>query len=92
MALNEVKQTSNTLKYNAIVTRLNECLAMNGKPVVTPDAAWIDATQKAVRAKTEKLEAELKTYKNNLIKESIRVCTLYIHTLRGRERGEIVHS
>jgi COP9 signalosome complex subunit 1 len=34
---------------------------------------WMEATTKQVKAETDRLEFELKGYKNNLIKESIRV-------------------
>lgn len=37
------------------------------------DAAWVDRTSREVADKSEKIEAELKSYKHNLIKESIRV-------------------
>lgn len=37
------------------------------------DNAWIQATEKRNKAETQRLEGELKAYKNNLIKESIRV-------------------
>jgi COP9 signalosome complex subunit 1 len=37
------------------------------------DQIWVDQAIKMSRTTAEKLEAELKNYKNNLIKESIRV-------------------
>lgn len=37
------------------------------------DDAWAEKTSKKVAADTEKIEADLKSYKHNLIKESIRV-------------------
>lgn len=37
------------------------------------DTDWMERTKTANRAETQRLEAELKGYKNNLIKESIRV-------------------
>jgi COP9 signalosome complex subunit 1 len=37
------------------------------------DVAWVDKLVRQVKAETDRLEAELKGYKNNLIKESIRV-------------------
>lgn len=40
---------------------------------VVPDLAWVDKMTKQVKSETDRLEAELKGYKNNLIKESIRV-------------------
>ena len=40
---------------------------------VVPDLAWVDKMTRQVTIETDRLEAELKGYKNNLIKESIRV-------------------
>lgn len=37
------------------------------------DQEWIETTRQQVKAETHRLESELKGYKNNLIKESIRV-------------------
>jgi COP9 signalosome complex subunit 1 len=37
------------------------------------DMNWMETTAKQVKAETDRLEFELKGYKNNLIKESIRV-------------------
>lgn len=37
------------------------------------DSAWVEKTDKANKLETARLEAELKQYKNNLVKESIRV-------------------
>ncbi len=39
------------------------------------DVAWVGTTKAQVKKNTDTLELELKTYKNNLIKESIRVCS-----------------
>ncbi|QSZ34887.1 hypothetical protein DSL72_007748 [Monilinia vaccinii-corymbosi] len=43
------------------------------EPEAQRDNKWIDATNKANAAETARLEAQLKGYKNNLIKESIRM-------------------
>ena len=40
------------------------------------DQAWVERTQKLNEAETTRLNHELKGYKNNLIKESIRVSQL----------------
>jgi COP9 signalosome complex subunit 1 len=40
---------------------------------VQADSAWIEKKDKQNKAETTRLEHELKGYKNNLIKESIRV-------------------
>ena len=42
-------------------------------PITIKDQDWIESTSRQVRAETTRLENELKGYKNNLIKESIRV-------------------
>lgn len=43
------------------------------EPEAKYDNVWANETDKANRAETHHLEAELKKYKNNLVKESIRV-------------------
>lgn len=43
------------------------------QPEAKLDQAWVDKTEKENQGKTRELEAQLKTYKNNLVKESIRV-------------------
>jgi COP9 signalosome complex subunit 1 len=45
------------------------------------DQAWMDNATRTAKSTTEKLEAELKNYKNNLIKESIRVQPAYLFLL-----------
>ncbi|KAF1991852.1 COP9 signalosome-like protein complex subunit 1 [Aulographum hederae CBS 113979] len=42
-------------------------------PLGKLDQTWVDTMGKKVRMETERLEQELKTYKNNLIRESIRM-------------------
>lgn len=44
-----------------------------GEPESIRDNQWVDTTNKANAAEAARLEAQLKGYKNNLIKESIRV-------------------
>lgn len=45
------------------------------------DLSWMERTERQNQAESQRLEAELKGYKNNLIKESIRVCfaLLYLY-------------
>lgn len=59
-----------------------ECLhaAAPSEPEAVLDKSWISHTESSNKAYTNRLEAELKVYKNNLIKESIRVC---IYPLQG---------
>lgn len=37
------------------------------------DREWMEKKQRQMKAETDRLERELKGYKNNMIKESIRV-------------------
>lgn len=48
-------------------------LAAPDAPEAQRDEAWIESTDKANKTETLRLETELKGYRNNLIKESIRV-------------------
>ena len=52
-------------------------------PEGVPDLGWVDSKTKHLRAESDKLEQQLKGYKNNLIKESIRVCIpVYVYLYR----------
>lgn len=42
-------------------------------PAAVCDDQWAERTEKANKAELSRLESELKGYKNNLVKESIRV-------------------
>ncbi|KAI9724585.1 MAG: hypothetical protein M1828_003608 [Chrysothrix sp. TS-e1954] len=64
---------------------------------VVLDQEWAEQRNRAVKAEGERLESELKGYKNNLIKESIRVsASLHLttatplHTLRGRTTDLVI--
>ncbi|KAI1277598.1 26S proteasome subunit RPN7-domain-containing protein [Xylaria sp. FL0933] len=52
-----------------------ECirLAAPNEPEAQFDDAWVNNTEKTNRSLTHQLEAQLKGYKNNLVKESIRI-------------------
>ncbi|KAI2638275.1 26S proteasome subunit RPN7-domain-containing protein [Xylaria nigripes] len=52
-----------------------ECIRTAGpnEPEAQFDDAWVQATEKSNKSMTYQLEAELKGYKNNLVKESIRI-------------------
>ncbi|CAG8499511.1 1130_t:CDS:2 [Paraglomus brasilianum] len=60
-------------KYLTTAANLNEILSSQGKPLYQLDSRWVDTAQKRAKAILERLEGELKNYKNNLIKESIRM-------------------
>ena len=71
-AIAEAKRGKDVGRYEIAVATLRE-IAPND-PDAMPDLGWIDKMNKQVKAETDRLELELKGYKNNLIKESIRVC------------------
>jgi COP9 signalosome complex subunit 1 len=71
-AVIEAKLGKDVGRYERAVIALAEVAP--GEPEADLDKEWIEYTRKVVKAETERLEHELKGYKNNLIKESIRVC------------------
>jgi COP9 signalosome complex subunit 1 len=74
LALAETQaNTNDTGKYEHIANQLNTALRARHEPEIAIDKEWIQNTQRQTKATTEKLEAELRNYKNNMIKESIRV-------------------
>jgi COP9 signalosome complex subunit 1 len=70
-AVNEAKKGNDVSRYDAAVEALQEVAPDD--PDAKLDMNWMEATTKQVKAETDRLEFELKGYKNNLIKESIRV-------------------
>lgn len=70
-AIAEAKTSKDVSRYERAVRALAE-VAPND-PDASLDAAWVQETNRYVQAQTERLEHELRGYKNNLIKESIRV-------------------
>lgn len=70
-AVVESKAGTDWGRYRAAVTRLQD-VAPNDE-LAASDSDWVERTKKRNAAESDRLEAELKGYKNNLIKESIRV-------------------
>lgn len=70
-AVIEAKQGRDVGRYEAALAAIREILP--GDAYAIPDSLWIDRTNKQVKAETDRLNMELKGYKNNLIKESTRV-------------------
>ncbi|EAW15172.1 COP9 signalosome complex subunit 1 [Aspergillus clavatus NRRL 1] len=70
-AVAEAKSGKDVVRYQHAVLALAE-VAPN-EPEATMDTKWVDHMQKVVKAETDRLEHELRGYKNNLIKESIRM-------------------
>jgi COP9 signalosome complex subunit 1 len=72
IAVREAKQGKDIRRYVEAITHL-ETIGPE-EPEAVRDKAWVDRVEKQNQAETNRLEAELKGYKNNLVKESIRVC------------------
>ncbi|KAI9731477.1 MAG: hypothetical protein M1834_004597 [Cirrosporium novae-zelandiae] len=70
-AVAEAKKGKNVDDYDYAVNALRD--ASPDDPDAIIDTTWRLKTMKHVNAETERLENELKGYKNNLIKESIRM-------------------
>lgn len=70
-AVIEAKSGRNVKAY-VTAQELLERLAP-AQPEAKPDQAWVDRTEKENQVKTRELENQLKGYKNNLVKESVRV-------------------
>jgi COP9 signalosome complex subunit 1 len=66
-----VKQSSDVARYKTIVEILQKVVPDDVDARI--DEEWVDKTTRKVTIETEKMEAALKSYKHNLIKESIRV-------------------
>lgn len=83
IAIEEAKKGSDVGIYLDLVRLLHEINPSH--PLATADKSWTDRKVKLVKAETERLEHELKGYKNNLIKESIRVCATTQNITRARK-------
>lgn len=55
---------------------LNQHRGSQSLPLITTDEAWIITAQQRSRLLEERIEQELKRYKNNQLKESIRMAYL----------------
>lgn len=70
-AVAEAKQGRDVSRYDTILSAIQDINPSD--PLATSDLSWRDNVTKQVKAESDRLETELKGYKNNLIKESIRV-------------------
>jgi COP9 signalosome complex subunit 1 len=71
LAIKALKQTSDVPRYKLVIEQLNKLAPDDPEAVM--DEEWVEKTSRRVANSTEKIEADLKSYKHNLIKESIRV-------------------
>jgi COP9 signalosome complex subunit 1 len=70
-AIAEAKNSGDVFRYEKAVRALAEVAPSD--PDASFNTLWVEKTRRSVLAQTERLEHELRGYKNNLIKESIRV-------------------
>lgn len=70
-AVAEAKKGQDVGRYEIAVAALAEILPHDDDAIRDDD--WAETTKKRAKTETDKMELELKGYKNNLIKESIRV-------------------
>lgn len=75
-AVAEAKRGRDTGSYENAVASFHWIVPND--PEANPDLGWIDRMTKQTKGETDRLELELKGYKNNLIKESIRVSFLAV--------------
>ncbi|KAJ5240877.1 uncharacterized protein N7469_002468 [Penicillium citrinum] len=71
LAISEAKAGRDVGQYEKAVRALAEVAP--GEKEASLDSAWVQEVQRSVRAQSDRLEHELRGYKNNLIKESIRM-------------------
>ncbi|KAF7542833.1 hypothetical protein G7Z17_g11237 [Cylindrodendrum hubeiense] len=70
-AVTEAKAGTDVSRYREAWDYIR--VAAPNEPEAQRDDAWIESAERANKAETARLETELKGYKNNLIKESIRM-------------------
>lgn len=70
-AVIEAKQGNDVKAYTTALEYLQSVVPNDREAVL--DRAWVDRTTRENQATTKQLEAQLKSYKNNLIKDSIRM-------------------
>ncbi|BDD57699.1 hypothetical protein MAP00_003045 [Monascus purpureus] len=71
LAVAEAKSGKDVGRYERAVRALAEVVPNDNE--ATLDTKWVENMRKVVSAETDRLEHELRGYKNNLIKESIRM-------------------
>ena len=71
LAIAEAKRGKNVELYTTLAEELGNIAPKD--PAALLDMAWAEKKSREVSEEHDRLEHELKSYKNNLIKESIRV-------------------
>lgn len=75
IAVKEAKAGSDVHRYKEAWDAIR--IAAPDEPEAARDDAWIETTDRANNIEAARLDLELKGYRNNLIKESIRVSHKY---------------
>ncbi|ORZ15645.1 26S proteasome subunit RPN7-domain-containing protein [Absidia repens] len=76
-AVNEIKNATDNIElYESSIKKMNLALTQQAKPTMETDTEWVETTSKKNKRNLEQLELELKSYKNNMVKESIRVAQM----------------
>ncbi len=97
LAIQHIHQSRDPSQYQGLVTAYEQAHAnANGSlpPISefsTLSARWIDETLARNQSDRLKLEMELKTYSNNMIKESIRVRSIRLSTGRFLMAAQMAH-
>ena len=81
MAVHHIQQSRDPSQYQRLLSTYDHISSFPDHPVKLPNpmqiaqlnTKWVDETTAKNAAEKIKLEVELKTYTNNMIKESIRV-------------------
>src|SRR5689334_11746582 len=71
IAIAEAKKGKNVKLYTSLLEDF--CNIAPQDPAAQADTAWVEKRTREIQQEQERLEHELKSYKNNLIKESIRM-------------------
>lgn len=74
LAIKEAKNGRDIKRYLELQNTLE--ILGPAEPEAQRDLKWMEQTEKQNAAKAQTLEAEVKEYKTNLVKESVRVRTL----------------
>jgi len=91
-AVAEAKAGKDVERYRDAVDALRRVSLSD--PETELDKAWIEKTSSANKKETQHLESQLKVYRSNLVKESVRVSyfvhrVIVIHYV-GRRQGGIL--
>jgi len=84
LCVQHIHQSRDPTLYQAVLTAYEQMSSALDIPLPIPldlaqlDTKWLDQIIAKNQAERTKLEVELKTYSNNMIKESIRVCACFV--------------